>query len=228
MGPLGSSAIIDGIGSRLGMGPLSPPAIPNEDVQSDPENLGPQLSLLNLISSQGQSDDLGNTGTALFAFANLDTCWIIHLGVIDHMTYDRTLFNSTRPPLRDSIVTTNGRISPVTGADDLIKTLISGLFDVASPRWHFPGQVGIETTECGGLPDDDDLIEPTTNRSADIASPLGFLPASVTCLNGLFCTSAICPIRSIAASPSNISNDNSYHTLPIPVNDSTYILEIST
>ncbi|KAM1343315.1 hypothetical protein PS2_007453 [Malus domestica] len=71
MGPLGSSAIIDGIGSRLGMGPLSPPAIPNEDVQSDPENLGPQLSLLNLISSQEQSDDLGNTGTTLFAFANL-------------------------------------------------------------------------------------------------------------------------------------------------------------
>lgn len=110
----------------------------------------------------------------------------------------------------------------------MIKTTISGLFDVTSLHEHFPGHVGIETIECGGPPDDDDLIEPITNWSADIASPLGLLPTSAAFLNKLFRISAICPNRSITASPSNISNDNSYHTLPIPVNDSTDILEVST
>ncbi|KAB2601658.1 hypothetical protein D8674_002663 [Pyrus ussuriensis x Pyrus communis] len=76
------------------MGPLTSPSTIPEDWNLDLNNLGPQLCLLNLITSQEQSDDPVNT----------------NFGATDHMTYDRNLFNSITPPPRDSIVTANGDI----------------------------------------------------------------------------------------------------------------------
>ncbi|KAM1209106.1 hypothetical protein ACFX2J_014685 [Malus domestica] len=59
----------------------------------DPDNMGQQLSLLNLISSQEQSDDPSKIGTAFTAFINQDSGWIIDYGATDHMTYDESLFH---------------------------------------------------------------------------------------------------------------------------------------
>ena len=100
--------------------PLSPPTATTRE-HTHPDNLGPQRSLLNLIVSREQSNDPGNTSKALIASVDLDTGWIIDSGATDHMTYDRTLFNSTTPP-RDSIVTANGGVAPVTGAGTIALT----------------------------------------------------------------------------------------------------------
>ncbi|KAM1943210.1 hypothetical protein ACFX15_011582 [Malus domestica] len=96
------------------MGQPSPPAKTHQEWNPDPDNPSPQLSLLNLIASQGQSDDQGNSGTTLIAYVDLDIGWIIDSGATNHMTYDRTLFNSTTPP--PSIITANRGVAPVTGA----------------------------------------------------------------------------------------------------------------
>ncbi|KAM1093820.1 hypothetical protein FF2_008808 [Malus domestica] len=94
--------------SLVFMGSLSSPlAVKN---QENPKGFSPQLSLLNLIASNKQSEDPGNTDTVLMAYVDFDTGWIIDFGATNHMTYDRTLFSSTTPP-RDSIVTANGGVA---------------------------------------------------------------------------------------------------------------------
>ena len=90
--------------------------------QEDPKGLGPQLSLLNLITSNKQSEDPGNTGTILMAYVDFDTGSIIDFGATDHMTYDRTLFSSTTPPPQDSIVIANGGVAHITGAGSIALT----------------------------------------------------------------------------------------------------------
>lgn len=62
----GAAAGDDG---RLGMGPLTLLENIQEDWNPDPGNLGPQLSLLNLIASQEQLDDPGNICTSLIGIS---------------------------------------------------------------------------------------------------------------------------------------------------------------
>lgn len=90
------------------------------------DELGPQLSLLNMIASHEQSYDLGKTGTSLIASIDYDTGWIINLEATDHMTYDHTLFSSTTPPSRNS-VTTNEGVAPITKAGSMALTLTLSL-----------------------------------------------------------------------------------------------------
>lgn len=80
------------------------------------------IKTLNFIAFQEQSDDLGNMGTTLIGSVNHDTCWIIDSRATNHMTYDRTFFNSTTPSPQDSIVTTNGVIASITGVGSIALT----------------------------------------------------------------------------------------------------------
>ncbi|KAM2062124.1 hypothetical protein ACFX1T_047107 [Malus domestica] len=116
---------------RVGMGPLTSPVTIPKDWNLDLDNLGPQLCLLNLITSQEQSDEPGNISTTLITSVDLDIGWIIDSGATDHMAYDRNLFNSTTTPPRDSIVTANEGIAQVTGAGSVALTLTISLHKCA-------------------------------------------------------------------------------------------------
>ena len=117
--------------SKVGASLLSPSMEDHQKINPNPANLGPQLSLLNLITSQEQSDDPGNMGTTLIASVDLDTGWIIDSETTDHMTYDCTLFNSTTPPPPpwDSIVTANGGVALVTGVVSIALTPTLSLYN---------------------------------------------------------------------------------------------------
>lgn len=93
--------------SRLGL--TYPPTEDNEEVE-----LGHQLSLLNLIVSNKETDTPGNTSTALIASIDHDMGWIIDSGAIDHMMYNYTLFNVIMSPPWNNIVTANREVAPVT------------------------------------------------------------------------------------------------------------------
>lgn len=93
------------VASLNGMG-LTFPAVEKKTQKIDPNELGSHFSLLYTIVSNEEFDDPGNTITALIASIYHDTGWIIDYGATDHMTYDRTLFNSTPPP-RNIIIIAN-------------------------------------------------------------------------------------------------------------------------
>ncbi|KAM2356584.1 hypothetical protein ACFX1X_005665 [Malus domestica] len=51
------------------------PSADNLDIDLDLDNLGQQLSILNLMSSQEQYDNPGDTSTVLMASVDFNTCW---------------------------------------------------------------------------------------------------------------------------------------------------------
>ncbi|KAB2612683.1 polyprotein (retrotrasposon protein) [Pyrus ussuriensis x Pyrus communis] len=120
---VGQHANHDG-GSRLGKGLLSPPTKNHQELDLDPNNLGSQLSLLNLISSQEQFDDLSKIGTAFTASTKLDSGWIIDSGAMDHMTYDEFLFHHLIVPPKENVITANGEIAPVIGSTTYFTRLL--------------------------------------------------------------------------------------------------------
>ncbi|KAM1495251.1 hypothetical protein ACFXTO_029995 [Malus domestica] len=62
-----------GVSNIDGTDPLSPPTENHKELDLDPSNLGPQLSLLNLIACQEQSDNLSKIGTAFTASTKRDS-----------------------------------------------------------------------------------------------------------------------------------------------------------
>ena len=101
---------------------LPSPAPDNLENILDPYSMGQQLSLLNLISSQEQSDDPSKIGTAFTTSANQDSGWIIDSGATDHITYDESLFHYLTVLPKENVITANGEISPVTGAGSIAFT----------------------------------------------------------------------------------------------------------
>ena len=61
-----------------------------------------------------------------------NTSWILDSGATDHMTYDRTLFQSMKDPHRKYVATANGTTATVVGAG---QCLLHPLFPYIIVYW---------------------------------------------------------------------------------------------
>lgn len=77
------------------------------------------MSLLNQVDVNESTDNPGNIGVALMISTDQDTGWVIDSGATDHMTYDSSFFQTKIRPSKDSCVTTNGDVVPVTRAGSI-------------------------------------------------------------------------------------------------------------
>lgn len=87
------------------------------------------LSLLSQVDQSNAFEDASQSGQALVAFDNSHIGWIIDLGAIDHMTYDKTLFHSMTTPKKTNVVTANGYSNPVLGAGSIAISLTLSLYN---------------------------------------------------------------------------------------------------
>ncbi|KAB2625988.1 hypothetical protein D8674_017648 [Pyrus ussuriensis x Pyrus communis] len=145
----------------------------------DPDSIGQQLSLLNLISSREQSDDPSKIDTAFTASAKQYYGWIINSGSTDHMTYDESLFHYLIVPPKDNVITANGEIAPVTGSTAyftrlLVLKLLNKMVwknvrtDISWKLHGSPGET--ETEDLGVMTNPPDCALPE-GRDTSIQSP---------------------------------------------------------
>lgn len=60
------------------------------------------MPLINQISLLDDWDDSEKSIKALITFENYDSRWIIDYGVTNHMTFDKSLFQSITPPVKEN------------------------------------------------------------------------------------------------------------------------------
>ncbi|KAM1082683.1 hypothetical protein ACFX19_021594 [Malus domestica] len=110
-----------GAASKNVIDPVGPPAEKKQETGAHME-IGQQgLSGAHNLNRQQTPKEVGKN-LGIGPLSPPAESWIIDFGGTDHLTYDRTLFNSTTPPPRDSIVTANRGVASVTRAGTIALT----------------------------------------------------------------------------------------------------------